>query len=165
MINNLNVEKQKNYNLSIENQNLNIKLSQLQFQNSKLSNLFNLNNISQNQNNINQTFLNLAKKNLELYEIINRYPLKLKKNEKLISVIIRSTDQKVLYPIMCKNTDSFFKLENELHKVYPNIQFSKYFYSFNGNAIKDKSQTLEQNKIKNGDILLLKEINSSGKFN
>ena len=165
MINNLNVEKQKNYNLSIENQNLNIKLSQLQFQNSKLSNLFNLNNISQNQNNINQTFLNLAKKNLELYEIINRYPLKLKKNEKLISVIIRSTDQKVLYPIMCKNTDSIFKLENELHKVYPNIQFSKYFYSFNGNAIKDKSQTLEQNKIKNGDILLLKEINSSGKFN
>ena len=165
MINNLNVEKQKNYNLSIENQNLNIKLSQLQFQNSKLSNLFNLNNISQNQNNINQTFLNLAKKNLELYEIINRYPLKLKKNEKLISVIIRSTDQKVLYPIMCKNTDSIFKLENELHKVYPNIQFSKYFYSFNGNAIKDKSQTLEQNKIKNCDILLLKEINSSGKFN
>ena len=155
MINNLNVEKQKNYNLSIENQNLNIKLSQLQFQNSKLSNLFNLNNISQNQNNINQTFLNLAKKNLELYEIINRYPLKLKKNEKLISVIIRSTDQKVLYPIMCKNTDSIFKLENELHKVYPNIQFSKYYYLFGGKAITDKSQTLEQNKIKNGDILIL----------
>ena len=165
MINDLNVVKQKNYNLSIENQNLNDKISQLQFQNSTLSNLLNFNNFAQNPNNVNQALINLSKNNQELIDTINRYPLKLEKNEKLISVIIQTLDQKVLYPIMCKNTDSFFKLENELHKVYPNIQFSKYFYSFNGNAIKDKSQTLEQNKIKNGDILLVKEINSSGKFN
>ena len=165
MINDLRVEKQKNSDLSNENQRLKEKISNLQFQNSTLSNLLNLNNISPNSNNINQALFNLSKKNQELNEIINRYPLKLEKNEKLISVTIQSVDPDFISSVICKNTDSFFKLENELHKKYSNISFSNYYYLFSGNAIFDKSQSLEQNRIKNGDLLILSKLNSSGKFN
>jgi len=110
-----------------------------------------------NPNNANQILFNLAKKNQELNEVIERYPFKLEKNEKLLSVLVQSVDQNIRLPIICKNTDSFSKLDNEIIKIYPKFSFANYYYLCNGTAIVNKSQTLEQNKIKNGDILILEQ--------
>ena len=97
------MKNKKNYNLSQENQKLKEKISHLQLQNSTFSNIINYNNILNNPNNANQILFNLAKKNQELNEVIERYPFKLEKNEKLLSVLVQSVDQNIRLPIICKN--------------------------------------------------------------
>ena len=47
-----------------------------------------------------------------------RYPIKLLEGEKLMTVIFTSVDQKVLYSVICKNTDLFSDIEKLLYKEY-----------------------------------------------
>ena len=125
----LNSEQTKNYKLSNENANLKQKISQLQFQ----LNSQNMNNISNIQNNSYDKLINLIneKENIikNLKEKIKRYPFVLEKNEKIMSIIFSSVNQKVNYSMVCKNTDTIHKLEEELYKEY--IEFSatdNYFF-------------------------------------
>ena len=54
-----------------------------------------------------------SKKN-EIKEIQSRYPVTLSKDKKLICIILKSKDKKVLYPIICKSSDKFTKIEEIL---------------------------------------------------
>ena len=75
-------------------------------------------------------------------------------NEKLISIIISSMDEKILYSIICKSTDTTSNLEKELYKEYPELSNINHIFLYNGKEI-NKFETLESNKIKNGYTLIL----------
>ena len=99
----------------------------------------------------------LKEKGNELNELKKRYPVELLPGEKLLSVIFISSDQTIHYSIICKNTDKFFKLEDLLYEEYPEYSDSKNIFLFKGNKI-NEYKSLEYNKIKNGDIITLKNM-------
>ena len=98
--------------------------------------------------------LKIKQKIEKLEKSLKRYPIELSENEKLMSIIINSSDEKILHSIICKNTDKFIKIEGILYNEYPQYEeLSNYFLS-NGKKI-SKFKTLEENKIKNGNIITL----------
>ena len=155
----LSKENKKNSNLSIENANLKQQIAQLKSQ--LANNLQNMNNI---QNNSNDKLINLLSKKEEqineLKEKIKRYPLILEKNERLMAIIFYSVDQKVHYPMICKNTDTIHKLEEKLYEEYPNLSERENYFLCKGGLI-NKFQSFEKMKIKNGDIIVLNQNDSS----
>ena len=58
------------------------------------------------------------------------------------------------FKAIAKNTDNFSKLEDILYKEYPNYKDTDNFFIVNGKRI-NRNRTLEENKIKNNDILTL----------
>ena len=77
---------------------------------------------------------------------------KLSDNEKLISIKFIAVEQNINLTVIAKNTDYFSFIEKILYDHYPNYkQFENYFL-VNGSKI-NKNITLEENKIKNNDIL------------
>ena len=78
-------------------------------------------------------------------------------NEKLISIKFISFDQVIDYTVITKNTDYFVKIEQILYEKYPQYRDSENYFLANGIKI-NKNRTLEENKIKNNDVLTL-EIN------
>ena len=89
---------------------------------------------------------------------LKRYPIELSENEKLMSIIINSSEETIQHSFIFKNTDKFFKIEGILYNEYPEYkELSNYFLS-NGKKI-NKFKTLEENKIKNSDIITLCLIN------
>ena len=130
-----------------------------------------MNNI---QNNSNDKLINLLSKKEEkindleekindLEKKIKRYPFILEKNEKLMAIIFYSVDQKVNYPMICKNTDTIHKLEEKLYEEYPNLSERENYFLCKGGVV-NKFQSLENNKIKNGDIIILNQNDSSQIF-
>ena len=152
-------ERKKNNDLIIENNNLKQQIFQLKIQ---LQN--NLQNIQNIRNNNYDQLINLLKQKEEqikdLQERIKRYPFILEKNENLISVIFYSLDQKVHYPMICKNTDTIHKLEEKLYAEYPNLSERENYFLCKGTVL-NKFQTFEKSKIKNGDIIILNQNNST----
>ena len=82
-------------------------------------------------------------------------PLLLKPEEKIISVIFITNDENIHYSIICKNTDNFSRIESLLYDKYPEYNNVNNIFSVNGEVI-NKSLSLEDNKIKNNDIIILK---------
>ena len=99
----------------------------------------------------------LEAKEKEIKEIKSRFPFELSENEKLISVIIVSTDQKIHHSFICKNTDKFTKVEYLLYEIYPEYMETDNYFVINGNKI-NKYKSLEENKIKNSDIITLNKF-------
>ena len=52
-------------------------------------------------------------------KIISNFPYKLSEGEQLLSITFVSSDKKMHYSTLCKNTDKFSKIENMLYDVYP----------------------------------------------
>ena len=96
----------------------------------------------------------LEGKEKEIKEIKSRFPFELSEGEKLISIIMVSTDQKIHHSFICKNTDKFTKIEHLLYEIYPEYLETDNYFILNGNKI-NKYKTLEENKIKNSDIITL----------
>ena len=123
-----------------------------------------MNNI---QNNSNDKLIYLLSKREEqineLKEKIKRYPFILEKNERLMAIIFYSVDQKVHYPMICKNTDTIHKLEEKLYEEYPNLSERENYFLCKGSVI-NKFQSFEKMKIKNGDIIILNQNDSSQIF-
>ena len=101
--------------------------------------------------------LQLNKKIDELKKKLSRYPFELSKGEKLISVIFTSFDNKILHSIICKNTEKFIQLEKKLYIDYPEYSKSDNYFLVNGNKV-DKYKTLDENKIKNSDNIILSPL-------
>ena len=163
----LNSEQTKNYKLSNENTNLKQKISQLQFQLNSQNNFQNMNNISNIQNNSYDKLINLINekenKIRDLEEKIKRYPFVLEKSEKIMSIIFSSVNQKVNYSMVCKNTDTIHKLEEKLYEEYPSLSERENYFLCKGGVI-NKYQSFEKMKIKNGDIIILNQNDSSQIF-
>ena len=105
----------------------------------------------------------LEEKINDLEEKIKRYPFILEKNERLMAIIFYSVDQKVNYPMICKNTDTINKLEAKLYEEYPNLSERENYFLCKGGLI-NKFQSFEKMKIKNGDIIILNQNDSSQIF-
>ena len=165
-------------NEKILNQNLNRRIQNLEFIVNNINNKQNLNekeNINlynQDKNIINESnekllnlnnYISKEKYNQLLEEInikdkiLSNYPIKLLEGEKLMSVIFVSVDQKIHYSVICKNTDKFNIIENMLYEEYPEYMETENYFMVNGNKV-NKYKSLELNKIKNHDIIVLKNI-------
>ena len=90
-----------------------------------------------------------------LNSIKGRLSFDIKEGEKLMCVVFRTGDQSIIQPIMCKNKQKFNEVENLLYEKCPQFKESENYFLANGNKV-NKSKTLEENKIKDDEILLLK---------
>ncbi len=115
-------------------------------------------------NNINNQKMNLSNKISNLKKQINN--LKMNKNinldfikpgEKILCIQFRSIDENIDLAIPCKNTDIFSQLEEQLYKHYPNYKRTNNYFTCNGNVI-ERFKTLEENKIRNSDKILLNRV-------
>ena len=99
--------------------------------------------------------LELKEKEIKkLNEMKSRFPFELLENEKLMTLIIISGDQKVHYSIICKNTLKFTEIEHNLYEKYPEYLESENYFLAGGKKI-NKYKSLEENNIKNSDIITL----------
>ena len=78
-------------------------------------------------------------------------------DENILSVIFNSTDQKIQHPIICKNTEKFSDVESRLYKVYPEYLESENYFLTKGKKV-NRFKTIEQNNIKNSDIITLEKF-------
>ena len=123
-----------------------------------------MNNIQNNSNDISINLINEKENKIkELEEKIKRYPFVLEKNEKIMSIIFSSINEKVNFSMVCKNTDTIHKLEEKLYEEYPNLSESENYFLCKGKLL-NKFQFFEKNHIKNGDIILLNQNDSSTVF-
>ena len=108
-------------------------------------------------NNVINSILEKDKEIKELRLKLSRYPIQLEEGEKLISVIFVSSDQKVHYSIICKNTSKFSIIEGKLYEEYNDYEEPETFFTVNGRRI-NRHKTLYDNKIKNNDIIMLNVV-------
>ena len=80
--------------------------------------------------------------------------------ETIIAVNFTSLDQKINYPMACKKTDIFENIVVKLYNEFPNLKYKKIYFIANGNVV-NRSLTFEQNKIKNGTTILIRENESN----
>ena len=107
-----------------------------------------------NAQNNSDELIRLYKKIEELNEKLSRYPFILEKDEKILSVIFASST--ITYSIVCKNTDSIYKLEEELYKALPQLAESNNYFLYKGNVL-NRLKKLKELNFKNGDIILLQQ--------
>ena len=81
----------------------------------------------------------------------------IEKNQNSISVMFFLSEQNIHYPIPCKESEPFSKIENKLFEEFPEIKYKNIYYLVDGNTV-DKTATLKRNKIKNGDTILVQFI-------
>ena len=93
---------------------------------------------------------------------INKYksiiPFEIKEGEELLPVIFYSTDKKLHYSFICKNTEKFGELEIRLYELYPQYEEYENCFYVNGNKIK-RTKSLKENKIKYSDSIMVHPIN------
>ena len=90
---------------------------------------------------------------------LKRFPFELNEGEKLMSVIFSSSGNSLYQSIICKNTEKFNNVENRLYDIdiYQKYSESENYFLVKGRKI-NRSKTLEQNGIKDSDIIVLNEI-------
>jgi len=95
----------------------------------------------------------LEEENKKLKEEISRFPPSLLQNEYIILLIIMTKDEKVMFPLMCKNTDKLNKIKEIFFKEFPEYSDNNgNFYCHNNLLTIDKS--LQECNIKNNDIII-----------
>ena len=104
-----------------------------------------------------ETIIEKEKEIKELKLKLSRYPFVLEEGEKLMSIIFNSVDQKVNFSVICKNTDEFHKIEAQLYKNYSEYSENDNFFTVKGIKV-NRYKTLENNNIKNNDVIILNMI-------
>ena len=104
-------------------------------------------------------------KTLEQNNITNGSTIyyKIEKNiggDEEISVIIESLNQSIKSSFICKKSEKFKELEQKIYEKYPNLKNEKHFYLCKGNII-DIEKAIEENKIKDNDIILINITNDT----
>ena len=79
------------------------------------------------------------------------------KGNKDVKLYFMSTEQAIHFSVSCDNSDIFSKLEEEFYLEYPNLNNQNMSFIVNGNEI-NRTATIEENEIKNGDTILIKDI-------
>ena len=153
--NHINEEKTKIEEL---NKEISKKNNQINEQKIKIEELNNrISTLTESNNNLKKFFEFIDKKEKDIYTLQSKIPIQLKDGEKLMSVIFISTDEFIHYPIICKNNQIFNVLENLLYEKYPEYKESENLFFVNGRKI-NKLKTIEENNIKNGNIIVMNEI-------
>ena len=97
---------------------------------------------------------------------INQMKLKLKNNNKckplyqlddIMVINFISTDSSIHEGIKCVETDTFAEVEEKLYQIYDNFRDTNNMFTINGRTIL-RFRNLKENKIKDGDIVLILKI-------
>ena len=109
-------------------------------------------------NQLEEELKNMCNEIIKLYIILNKeiskFPFTLSENEYIILLIIMTKDEKVMFPLMCKNTDKLNKIKEIFFKEFPEYSDNNgNFYCHNNNLLKN-DETLEECKIKTNDIII-----------
>ena len=144
-----------NYNNSISfniNQNDLEKIKELE------EKLKEVNDILHDRINKANSIININQKTIEeLKEKLSRFPFEILKGEKLMSIIVISSDKKLHRTIICKNTELFCDLERKIYQKNDKyIDIGNYF-TLNGKKI-DETKSLDDNNIKDNDIIVLNNL-------
>ena len=148
----------KNLGISKNEKNINELMEINELLNNEIKNFYNSQNINKDKDNSNKDIIIKELEIDKLKEKLSRYPLELSNGEKLISVIFTSSDQNMFYSIICKNTQKFIELEKKLYNDYPEYSKSDNYFMINGNRV-DKTKSIDKNKIRNNDIIILTQNN------
>ena len=156
-------ENNKNKNLELKIKELTIELDLLKEKYNKIKNLqgnggqIPMDNIEIRES-LYETVYEKEKEIKELRLQLSRYPLVLNDGEKLMSLIFTSADQVIHHSVICKNNENFSNVESRLYDDgFPEYKESENYFTFNGIKI-NKSKTLEENNIKNSDVIILNVI-------
>ena len=76
--------------------------------------------------------------------------------EGIIAVNFVSLDKNISFPMACRKKDIFSKIVKKLYHEFPTLKSKKIYFVANGNVV-NSSYTLEQNKIENGNTILINE--------
>ena len=109
---------------------------------------------------IKEAFRQIVEKEKKIKELetkISRYPFELNENEQLMSIIIKSDDNKINVPIICKNSFKFIKIEEKFYDMYSELAEKENNFTLNGAKL-NKNKTLEENGIKDKDIIIVKNV-------
>ena len=110
-------------------------------------------NININEKEIYYNKIN--EENINLKKEISRFPFSLSENEYIILLIIITKDEKVMFPLICINTDNINKLKEIFFKEFPEYSQNKgIFYKRNKNNLLKSDKTLEECNIKYNDIII-----------
>ena len=131
---------------------LNNKIKKLSLDNINLKEEIKKVNTQKNSDEI----VSLYKRIDDLNKKLNRYPFILEEDEKILSVIFTSISQKVNYSMVCKNTDSIYKLEEQLYTVFPELAETKNYFLCKGTVI-NRFKKFKELKFKNGDIIIINQ--------
>ena len=104
--------------------------------------------------------IELENYNKELKKLKSIFPFKISEYDKIISIIFITSDENIQYSIICKSTERFFELEKRLYIKYPEYKETKNCYYANRHKI-DVSKTLEDNKIKDYEIIFISNDNDN----
>lgn len=77
--------------------------------------------------------------------------------ETVIAVNFISLNYNINYPMACKKSDIFSKIEKKLYQEFPDLKSKNIYFIANG-AFVDRSSTFEQNNIKSGNTILINEV-------
>ena len=117
------------------------------------SNFSNYKNIKEDNNNsYKEKVINLLD---EINELKIKRPIEILPGEKLISVIFQTSN--FLRSIICKDSDTFAKVENLLYQKYPEYKETEKYFIVNGQKV-NRFKTLKENKIKDSDVILMQKI-------
>ena len=165
--NELNQEKEKN---KISNNKINNLQNELDKSIKKYKEEVNNNEILKEKvnsykNNVNSNLLmtkfmelmeDLKIKDKKLNEITSQLKFDLAEGEKLMTVIFTSTKYNCMQSFICKNTDQFTRIESLLYEIeeYKQYKLIDNYFLVGGRKI-NRYQTLEENGIKNSDLITL----------
>ena len=162
----LNKEKMKNNELIENNKRLNqtIKENENMLGNLMKSNKILIKKINEleetikimKEKNFNKAILAKDNEIIKLKDEVSKFPYKLLEGEKLMSVIISTIDQNINFSTICKSNDKFKIIEEKFYKIYLEYLESNSIFILGGQEI-NVNKSLEQNNIKNNDIIYLKE--------
>ena len=117
--------------------------------------MINISSVNQPSNEKYNSKESMIKEINELKKKLSRYPFELKEGEKMMTVNFLSSDKKIQnYSIICKNTDVFYNIEKRLYDEYKAFFKKNNIFTVNGLKI-NKLKSLEENKIKNNDVIVL----------
>ena len=152
----LNIEKNNNKALKIENKKLNDIINTIQKENINLTNQIKqlksqLNKLKlELQNNKSKKIGNINMNNSNLFDLIR--PLGPDEEIMTLNFNTQGTQYIVNYSLACKKTNLFVRLEEILNNKFPDLKKHDTYFEVNTKRIK-RFQTLEENGIKNNDII------------
>ena len=176
--NNANSQQKNNMNNSLMNELNNYKNENKKLQEHIIKLQQEINRLNNNLQNANQNVINLQQQQVNYINQINDLKLQLMNKERELNDIkkdrdgyvnyknikvvhFNSGDGKIDHGIKCLSTETFAEVEEKLYKIYGEYRdaYNNTFLA-NGNIIK-RYKTMSENNIKNGDKILLQDINEN----
>jgi len=117
-----------------------------------------LEEIIKNKSKNDQNLQKIIKLMEELSQLKSKLPFELAEKEKLMVITFISEDENFHFSTICKNTEKFSRIENMIYNEYPCYDYDDNIFVAH-NKIINKHNSLENNGIKNNDIIIVKQKN------